>query len=324
VTSRPDISIVVPAYGCESCLRALHAQVAAALDAVASFELVLVDDHSPQGDWAVIEALAAADPRVRGVKLCRNFGQHNAIAAGLEHARGRWTVVMDCDLQDRPEEIPRLYAKAKEGYACVFARRVARTDGAAKVASSQLFARLHGAVAGFEPDAAVGNFSIVSHRVVRELVRLRESDRNYALQVHWLGFKTAYVDVVHGERHSGQSTYTLGRQLKHAAATVLAQSTRPLYASAIFGLLMAVGAGAIGVWLIVKRLTSDYVVEGWASVMVSLFFLFGVLFLNLGVIGLYLGSVFVELKQRPTFIVERTTFEPPDEKKDEPGESAVA
>ncbi len=306
----PRFSVVVPSYGCEACLGALHEQLAAVFAKMAaSFELVLVDDHSPQADWSVIASLAGRDPRVRGVKLCRNFGQHAAIAAGLEHARGEWIVVMDCDLQDPPAEIPRLYEKAMEGFPCVFARRIGRTDDVAKLVLGGAFHRLHGALAGFRPDAAVGNFSVVSRRVVHELRRLPERDKNYALLVGWLGFPTAYVDVAHGPRHAGESTYTLGRQLRHAVVTVLSQSTRPLYASAALGLAMAVGAAATAGWLVVKKLTSDYVVEGWTSVIVSLFFLFGVLFLNLGVIGLYLGGVFRELKGRPAFVVERTTFD---------------
>jgi dolichol-phosphate mannosyltransferase len=311
----PTFSIVVPAYGCESCLRALHAELAAVMDKMAaSFELILVDDHSPQADWGVIVELAAADPRVRGVKLSKNFGQHRAIAAGLSHVRGAYTIVMDCDLQDRPDEIPRLWQRLQEGgLDCVFARRSGRVDPVIKLGLSRAFQRVHATLAGFRPDAAVGNFSIVSARVIRQVRRLRDQDPNYALQVHWLGLPTAYVEVTHGARHAGKSSYTLARQLRHAAATLLSQSTRPLYASAALGLVMALGAAGFGIWEIVRKLTlQGYIIEGWTSVIVSLFFLFGILFLNLGVIGLYLGSVFSELKQRPAFIVERTTFAPPE------------
>lgn len=303
------ISVVVPAYGCESCLEPLHAALAPVLDAIAPrWELVLVDDHSPQRDWSVIARLAKADPRVRGVKLTRNFGQHSAIAAGLAEAEGEWIVVMDCDLQDKPEEIARLHAKAIEGYDCVFGRRVNRQDHASKIAVSRLFSFLHGKVAKFEADATVGNFSIISRRVVLELRKFREGRRNYALQVHWLGFPTAYVDIAHAERHSGKSTYSFGRQLRHAVATVLSQSTRPLYASVAFGFLAAGGAAVTAIYLVIRKLTGGVGVEGWTGVMVSVWFLFGVLFVNLGVIGLYLGSVFDEVKGRPPFVIEQTTY----------------
>jgi dolichol-phosphate mannosyltransferase len=280
------------------------------------FEIVLVEDHSPQGDWSVIKSLAARDPRVRGVKLTRNFGQHNAIAAGLGEADGDWVVVMDCDLQDRPEAVRRLYDKALEGFDCVFARRLHRTDSATKVATSRLFGILHGRVAGVKVDSSFGNFSIISRRVVRELRKFREGRRNYVLQVNWLGFPMGVIDVEHGARHSGKSSYSLVKKLRHAASTVLSQSTRPLYASAMFGLAMAVGAAITAAYLITRKLTVGYGVEGWTSVIVSLFFLFGVLFLNLGVLGLYLGSVFNEVKGRPPFVIERTTYEGDDDDDD--------
>lgn len=306
---RPEISVVVPVYGCESCLRALCERLAATLSALVShFEIILVDDRSKQDDWRVIRELSERDARVRGVRLSRNFGQHHAIAAGLQFAEGNWTVVMDCDLQDPPEEIARLYAKAKEGFPVVFSRRRNRKDAATKRGLSRAFAKVHGLLGGFDADASIGNFSIISRNVVRELRNFRERTRNYGMQVHWLGFSTAYVDVEHSARHSGKSTYTLSKQLKHALSTILSQSTRPLYASAALGFVMSLGAAGYGVHLIIRKFVYGLGVEGWTSVMVSLFFLFGVLIMNLGVLGLYLGSVFLELKQRPAFVVEQTTF----------------
>lgn len=315
--------MVVPAYSCESCLVPLYEALQPVLEAISpAFEIVIVDDHSPQRDWAVITELAARDPRVRGVKLTRNFGQHSAIAAGLAEADGEWVVVMDCDLQDRPAEVARLHAKALEGYDCVFGRRVDRADARGKVATSRLFNFLHGRLAGFRADASVGNFSIISRRVVRELRKFREGKRNYVIQVSWLGFPTAHIDVVHSTRHSGKSTYSFAKKLRHALATVLSQSTRPLYASAAFGLAMAVGAAITTAYLVVRKLTVGYGVEGWTSVIVSLFFLFGVLFLNLGVLGLYLGSVFTEVQGRPPFVIERTTYEGERDDAASPGHGA--
>ena len=306
---RPVISVVVPAYGCESCLEPLYEALAPVLQKISpDFEIVMVDDHSPQRDWEVIARLAARDPRVRGVKLTRNFGQHNAIAAGLAECDGDWVVVMDCDLQDRPEEVARLYAKALEGFDCVFGRRVDRRDPGHKVAVSRLFNFMHGRVAKVKVDPTVGNFSMISRRVVDELRKFREGRRNYGIQVHWLGFPTAYVDVAHAARHSGKTTYSLGKQLRHAISTVLSQSTRPLYASVAFGFTAAVGAAIAALYLVIRRLMGGSGVEGWTSVIVSLWFLFGVLFLNLGVLGLYLGSVFDEVKGRPPFVIEQTTY----------------
>ncbi len=273
------------------------------------FEIVFVEDHSPQGDWSVISGIAEKDPRVRGVKLTRNFGQHNAIAAGLNEAEGDWVVVMDCDLQDRPETIPELYAKAQEGNDCVFVSRQGRTDKATKIAASRLFGFVSGQIAKTKNDSSIGTFSIISRRVVKELRQMRDTQRNYVVQVFWLGFPTAIVPSAHGTRHSGKTSYSFGKQIRHAIATILSQSTRPLYASAIFGFLMALGAASTAIYLVIRKLTVGYGVEGWTSVIVSLWFLFGVLFLNLGILGLYLGSVFNEVKNRPPFVIERTTYD---------------
>jgi polyisoprenyl-phosphate glycosyltransferase len=311
---RPEISVVVPVYGCESCLRALYERLVSTLSAITPrFEIILVDDRSPQSDWTVIRSLAEGDARVRGVRLCRNFGQHHAIAAGLRFAEGNWAVVMDCDLQDPPEEIARLYQAAVAGNPVVFSRRMNRKDHSAKRGASLAFSWVHGLFGGFEADASIGNFSIISRKVVLQLRQFRERNRNYGMEVYWLGFQTAYVDVEHAARHSGKSTYTLAKQLRHALATILSQSTRPLYASAGLGFAMALGAALYGLHLMYRRLAYGFGVEGWTSVMVSLFFLFGVLIMNLGVLGLYLGSIFLELKNRPSFVVEQTTFDSREE-----------
>ena len=300
--------MVLPCYGTASCLEPLYEALKPALEQVSmAFEIVMVDDHSPQNDWEVISRLAERDPRVRGLKLTRNFGQHAAIAAGISEARGDYIVVMDADLQDRPEEIPKLYAKAQEGFDCVFARRQDRVDGFGKVMTAWLFHFVHGKLAGFKPDPRIGNFSLISRRVAAELRKFREERRNYGVQVSWLGFPTGFVDVTHGERHSGKSTYTFAKMTKHALSTILSQSTRPLVASAVFGLLMAIGAGIAACYLVIRKLTVGYGVEGWTSVIVSVWFLFGVLFLNMGILGLYLGSVFNEVKNRPPFVIESTT-----------------
>lgn len=308
--TRPRISVVVPCYGCESCLEPLYDTLRPVLEDISpDFEIVMVDDRSPQRDWDVIAKLSARDPRVRGVKLTRNFGQHAAISAGLSQAEGDWVVVMDCDLQDKPKEIKRFYDKAMEGWDCVFGRRVFRTDSKKKVWTSKLFHFFNGKLAGVDSQSEVATFSIISRRVVLEMRQFRESKRNYGIQILWLGFPITLIDVEHQQRHSGRSSYSLRKQLAHAAATVLSQSTKPLHASVAFGFLAAGSAAITAIYLIIRKLTGGIGVEGWTGVMVSVWFLFGVLFINLGVIGLYLGSVFDEVKNRPPFVIERTTFE---------------
>ncbi|HEY4177033.1 MAG TPA: glycosyltransferase family 2 protein [Kofleriaceae bacterium] len=306
--ARPHISVVVPCYCCEHCLAALVAELTASLTSISpSFELVLVDDRSPEADWKVIQELASRDPRVRGVRLARNFGQHQAIAAGLAHAEGDYVVVMDCDLQDPPRAIPELYAKAREGFHVVFARRRRRQDRWTKRLSSWAFAKLHGWLGGFDVDPSVGNFSIISRQVVLEMRKFTERNQTYGMMVGWLGFDAAFVDVQHGARFAGETSYTLPKQLAHAMGTILAQSTRPLYMSAVAGFVVSGTAGLYGLYLVARKLIGGIGVEGWTGIMVSLFFLSGVLMMNMGVLGLYLGNVFLDVKRRPGFVVETDT-----------------
>jgi len=301
--------VVVPCYGCESCLRALHERLVKVLTPlVERFEIILVDDRSKQGDWAVIQDLAATDSRVRGVRLCRNFGQHFAIAAGLRYAEGDHVVVMDCDLQDPPEEIARMYEHSKAGSHAVFARRLGRKDARRRLVLGALFGKVNGLLSGQRIDTTIGNFSIISRQIVLQLNQFRERTRSYSKEVWWLGYETALVDIQHQERHSGVSSHSLTSQLRHALDTILSQSTRPLYASVGVGLFSAVSAAVAGLFLVARKLITGQVAAGWTSVMVALFFVGGLLATNMGVLGLYIGNIFLELKGRPTFIVERTTF----------------
>jgi len=184
----PEISVVVPVYMGEDCLRELHRRLSEVLHGlVESHEIILVNDCSPQGDWAVIEEIAAKDSRVRGIDLARNFGERRGIAAGLDVARGDWVIVMACDLQDRPEEIPRMYARAQEGFDVVFARRVGRRDGMLKILASRAFNRFFNFLSKIQIDPTTSNFTLSSRQVIENYRHLREQSRAFNLIIRWLG-----------------------------------------------------------------------------------------------------------------------------------------
>lgn len=305
--TRPLISVVAPAFRTADCLPELHRRVAAALVPItADFELILVNDCSPQHDWQVITQLAATDPRVKGIDLSRNFGQHYAIAAGIDHARGEWVVVMDADLQDRPEEIPRLYAKALEGYDVVFAQRGRReNDPFFKKFFSRVFNRVLNFLSATRVVEGTANFSVISSRVAKELRGLRERARSYGLLVLWLGFPVAYVDVAQGARFAGTSSYTFLRNIPLALNSLVSQSDQPLRISIKIGFTISALSAGYTLWLVYNYYRYHQAVAGWTSVMVSMFFLAGVILADLGVIGLYLGKVFDEAKRRPLYVVRR-------------------
>src|SRR3970282_280307 len=185
----PHLSVVTPVYRAEGCLEELYRRLLAALSGITQdFEIILVEDCGGDRSWEIIQGLARRDARVKGIQFSRNFGQHYGITAGLDHCDGDWVVVMDCDLQDRPEEIPRLYARAGEGYDVVLARRGRRSGGAAKRLASWLFYRIFSWLADIEYDSQSGNFRIVSRKVVASFRQMREQLRFFGGQVKWMVF----------------------------------------------------------------------------------------------------------------------------------------
>jgi len=306
----PMISVVIPVYKAENCLDELYVRLKAALDSVSpDFEILLVEDCGGDNSWQEIERLAAVDPRVRGIQFSRNFGQHYGITAGLDHCHGDWVVVMDCDLQDRPEEIPRLYAKAQEGYDIVLAKRGARHDPLLKRMTSKLFYKIFSYLADIEYDGASGNFRIMSRKVVASFLRMGEQLRFFGGLVQWLGFPTASIEVEHAERFEGNTTYTFSKLWKLATETIIAYSDKPLRIGVRIGFGMAALAFGYGMYILFRALMYGSPIPGWNSLIVSMYFIGGIIIAMLGILGIYLGKTFDESKKRPLYIVRRTTFE---------------
>jgi dolichol-phosphate mannosyltransferase len=304
------ISVVTPVYRAEGCLEELYRRLVAALSGITQdFEIVMVEDCGGDRSWEIIRELARRDPRVKGIQFSRNFGQHYGITAGLDHCDGDWVVVMDCDLQDRPEEIPRLYARAQEGYDVVLASRGVRADGVVKRLGSWLFYRLFSWLADIDYDGSSGNFRIISRKVVAAFRQMREQLRFFGGQVKWMGFPTASIEVRHDERYAGPSTYTLAKLLRLATETIVAYSDKPLRLSVRFGFALAAIAFCFGIYFVVHAVLYGSPIVGWASLIVSFYFIGGVIIAILGMIGIYLGKTFDEAKKRPLYIVMHTTFD---------------
>lgn len=307
-TATPHISVVVPVYKAEQCLDELYQRLKKELSSItANFEIVLIEDCGGDNSWQLIERLAATDHRVHGIQFSRNFGQHYGITAGLDHCKGDWVVVMDCDLQDRPEEIPRLYAKAMEGYEVVLARRGIRRDPVLKRWTSWMFYKMFSYLAEIEYDGQTGNFRIMSRKVTESFLLMRERLRFFGGLVQWLGFPTASIEVEHAERFEGNSTYTFSKLWKLAVDTIIAYSDKPLRLSVRFGFIMAFISFCYGVYILGHAIFYGSVIPGWNSLIVSLYFLGGIIISILGIIGIYLGKTFDESKKRPLYIIGRTT-----------------
>ena len=301
----PHLSVVIPVYKARDCMAELHRRLVQALEPItADFEILLVEDGGGDGSWEEIATLAGRDSRIKGVKLSRNFGQHYAITAGLDHASGDWVVVMDCDLQDQPEEIGKLYRKAQEGFDIVFARRHERQDSFTKKLNSKLFSLLYSYLGDIKGDNSVANFSISSRQAISYVRKFRERNRAFPAFLHGVGFDRAYVDVEHAGRFAGQSSYTFTKLFDFAIQCIVSQSNKPLRLSIRFGFLLAVMSLLYALMLVIRYVTLGVTVAGWTSLMVVTSFLSGLLFANLGILGLYLGKVFDEVKGRPLYCVQ--------------------
>ena len=304
------ISVVVPVYHAESCLEELYRRLKAALEPLtADFEIMLVEDCGGDRSWPLIVALAQRDPRVKGIQFSRNFGQHYGITAGLDRCNGDWVVVMDCDLQDRPEEIPRLYAKAQEGHEIVVARRGKRSDPLLKRFSSWLYYSVFSWLADMNYDPQAGNFRILSRKVINNYRNMRERSRFFGSLINWMGFPFTSIDVQHDERFAGDSSYTFGKLWRLGAETIIAYSDKPLRIAVRLGFFIATCAFLYGLYILFLALFHGSPVTGWSSLIVSIYFMGGVIVAILGILGIYLGKTYDETKCRPLYVINHTTFD---------------
>jgi len=318
MTARPHISVVTPVYGCATCLPKLYSRLRSAIEPITpDFEILMVNDGSPDDAWTVIEDLAAQDQRVKGLNLSRNFGQHYAITAGLAHCSGEWVVVMDCDLQDRPEEIPKMYAAAQSGYDVVVGRRVDRQDGFFKRYASRIFSHVLGLLSGEKLDPAISNFGIYHHSVIEAFGRMQDVERGFPMFVLWLGFRRTTVDIRHSARTDGRSSYTFGKLLSFAVGNITAYSNKPLILSIYFGFLVSALSVLAGAYFVARYLFQGVGVEGWTSLMVALFLISGLLFANLGILGLYIGKAFNQAKGRPLYVIRQAVNLPTGRERNE-------
>ena len=302
--NKPHISVVSPVYRAEKIVgelvRQLHENLSAITD---NYEIVLVNDASPDNSWNMIADECTKDSRVKGIDLSRNFGQHYAITAGLHYAKGEWVVVMDCDLQDRPDEIPNLYQKAQEGWDIVQARRVKRKDSFIKRFSSYVFHKIYAYLSGVKSDGTIANFGIYNQKVIAEFNKMKESARSFGSLLLHLGFKKTTLDVKHSERFEGETSYSLAKLLHLATDVTLSNSNKPLKLTVKLGFIISFLSFLLAIYNIVAHLTGIITVEGFTTTIFSIWFVGGLILFVLGIVGLYIGRIFDQVKERQLFIV---------------------
>lgn len=307
-TSRLALSIVSPVYQAEGIVAEMVGRVTgAARQITESFEIVLVEDRGPDESWAKILEAAKGNPHVRGARLSRNFGQHAAITAALELARGEYVILMDCDLQHDPAEMPRLWAKAQEGFDLVLARTEERRHSPHRNLAAKAFRMLNLVASGSEQaETNLGSYSLLSRKVVAAFLKLPERQRHYLQILRWMGFKVGYIDVEHQERFQGQSSYTLRKLLRHALDGSVSQSRRLLHLSLWLGAAYVMVALLTVIYIIVRWAVWG-LKEGWPSIAVLIIGSTGCIMLTLGILGLYIGAILEEVRARPLYIIDETT-----------------
>lgn len=308
MTENTLISIISPVYGCRNCLEALADAVRDAFDGSGlDWELVLVDDRAPDNPWPVICELAERDPRIRGVRLSRNHGQHLAIWAGLAAARGDYIAIVDCDLQDDPSVIPGLHERIRKEHAdAVLVDRGAWSDSRFRRMASRSFYGLVKYLTGVQIKN-IGNFGLYSRRMVDTLLMFEEQEVFLPVMVSLTGLRTIRHRVDRDARHAGSSSYSVRRLLQLAVAIIIRFTDRPLKLSVIIGLTFSGAAALISALLLILWLMGTFTVAGWTSTILSLWFLSGLILATLGIHGFYLGRVFREVQKRPRILIETTT-----------------
>lgn len=300
------LSIVSPVYGAEKIIDELVSRIIEEVVKITDdFEIILVEDGSSDQSWQAIERNCYKENKVKGIKLSRNFGQHYAITAGLAESSGDYVVVMDCDLQDNPNEIPNLYAKAKEGYDIVLARRVERQDKFLKRLSSSIFHVVFSYLSDIKTDKSIANFGIYNQKVIREYNRMKETARSFPSLVAYLGFSKTTIDVRHTERYEGNTSYSFSKLLNLALDIALSNSNKPLRLTVKLGFLMAITSFTLALYNIVAHLIGIVTVQGFTSTIFSIWFVGGLILCVLGVLGLYIGKIFDQVKERPLFVVSK-------------------
>lgn len=303
--SSVEISVVIPLLNEDSLIEELSSRVIQNLESITNnYEVVFVDDGSTDDTWLKIKKLSILNNKVKGIKFIRNFGHHFAITAGLSEATGNYVIVMDGDLQDRPEVFPQLYDEIKKGFDVVFVARTNRTGNKLYLFFQRVFYWLIRILSGLNFDSRQANFSIISKEVVEAYKNFSEKTRFYVSTLKWLGFKESTIEAAHGSRKSGKPSYTFKKRFELAIDTIISFSERPLRAAIIMGTIITFSSLLISIFIFFKAINKEFTVLGWPSLMLSIYFMSGVVLIVLGVIGVYVGKIYVEVKNRPIYIIK--------------------
>lgn len=316
-----ELTVLTFCFNEQENIQELYDQITASLDGVfETYEILVIDDGSSDETPNILRRLHASDPRVRMLRFSRNFGQHVAMVAGLEHARGRYVVMMDADLQDPPDEIPRLYNELRAGgYDMVYGIRAVRKDNWFKRTTSFLFYRMLSVLSGQYLPPRPALLRIMTRRFVDACTQFRERSRFMTGVMSWVGFKQMGTPIRHQSRYAGQTKYSLVKLLRLTTSAVTSFSYVPLKMASWLGFFLSFVSVASAMFLVYRKMFNGEYLLGWPSLMTTILFVGGLQMLLLGVIGEYLGRTHSETQQRPMYIVEELLEASPHGRDDRPG-----
>lgn len=300
-----NISIVIPVYNEEGNLHELYKRLKKVLEdeLSVSYEIIFVNDGSRDNSWNLIQRIHSENKNVKGIKFSRNFGHHVAVTAGLDHCDGDAVVLMDGDLQDLPEDIPKLYEKLKDGYDIVYAIRSTRGDKFFKKLSSKLFLWLFRTLSNVEIPPDTGIFRIMDRRVVGNFKKCREKSRFITALMSWSGFSSIGVETDRDARYSGKTKYNFFRSLKLAMDGIISFSYFPLRLATYVGFFTALIGIIVGIYMIIRKLFYGIQVQGYTSIILTILCIGGVQLVIIGLMGEYIGRIFSEVQNRPMYVI---------------------
>ncbi len=312
------LSVVAPVYNEVGTIEEFYARVCSALEGI-RFEIVLIDDGSTDGSDIELQKLAGNDPRVRVVQLSRNFGHQTALTAGLDHARGDAVVMLDADLQDPPELIPRMLDHWRGGCDVIYAVREQRQgESRFKLATARWFYSLFDRLAQVELQHNSGDFRMLDRRALDALLSMRERNRFLRGMTVWVGYRQAAVPYTRDRRYAGETKYTIPKMLRFSADAISSFSDRPLQLATLLGFLISTLAFIAIPVVIVLRILGSYL-PGFSSLTIAVLLLGGIQLIAIGIIGEYVGRIYDEVKGRPLYLVRSRVNIPDDEAPPSPG-----
>lgn len=304
-----QISVIIPVYKCEDTLKEICERLQKTLNKIKkNYEIIFVSDGGPSSEWNKIKKLTDKNTKVKGIKLSHNFGQHNAIFAGINFASGKWVAILDCDLQYSPEDLLKLYKHINSGYDVIFGCRKKRQDNWLKKQVSIIYYKLFYFLTGKKINNRIANFAILSSNVIKKAKLFKQNKKNFGLIILSIATNIKYVDINHFVRKKGKSGYNFIKLLKLSLISLVSYSNRLLYFCISIGILISIFSFMYGGIITIKYFSNGISVSGWTSLIVAIFFSTGFITTMIGILGLYISNIYTEVKRQPSYIIETTTF----------------